>query len=203
MSLSNTGSTASVNLADVSQFLVGSDTLKLTPFFIKNFTIPSIAFAHIGLMNRSGVALHAGADSIDFNDLSLDIMLDSGFQTYFELLDLAMQEVNFEQDIFSTPTFDLWVQVLNSSKEILFRVDFKNCRIASIGEISLDPSAELGASLNVGIVYDYWTYHRSNCHKEIRDNSPIQGIDQTVLDSSGTQKGPNRWINKPLSNVRI
>ena len=201
MSLGNTG-TASVNLA-VSQFLVGSDTLKLTPFFIKNFTIPSIAFAHIGLMNRSGVALHAGADSIDFNDLSLDIMLDSGFQTYFELLDLAMQEVNFEQDTFSTPTFDLWVQVLNSNKEILFRVDFKNCRIASIGEISLDPSAELGASLNVGIVYDYWTYHRSYCEKETRDNSPIKGIDQTVLDSSGTQKGPNRWINKPLSNVRI
>lgn len=196
-------STASVNLADVSQFLVGSDTLKLTPFFIKNFTIPSIAFAHPSLMTRSGVALHTGADSIDFNDLSLDIMLDSGFQTYFELLDLAMQEVNFEQDTFSTPTFDLWVQILNSNKEILFRVDFKNCRIASIGEIALDPSAELGASLNIGVVYDYWTYTRSYCDKVVKNGSPIQGIDETVLDSSGTNKGPNRWIEKPLSSVKI
>lgn len=194
--------TASVNLADVSQFLVGSDTLKLTPFFIKNFTIPSIAFAHPSLMTRSGVALHAGADSIDFNDLSLDIMLDSGFQTYFELLDLAMQEVNFEQDTFSTPTFDLWVQILNSNKEILFRVDFKNCRISSIGEIALDPSAELGVSLNIGVVYDYWTYTRSYCDKVVKNGSPIQGIDETVLDSSGTKKGPNRWIEKPLSTVK-
>lgn len=199
----STASTASVNLADVSQFLVGSDTLKLTPFFIKNFTIPSIAFAHPSLMTRSGVALHTGADSIDFNDLSLDIMLDSGFQTYFELLDLAMQEVNFEQDTFSTPTFDLWVQILNSNKEILFRVDFKNCRISSIGEIALDPSAELGASLNIGVVYDYWTYTRSYCDKEVMNGSPIQGIDETVLDSSGTKKGPNRWIEKPLSSVKI
>lgn len=195
-------SVASVNLADVSQFLVGSDTLKLTPFYIKNFTIPSIAFAHPSLMTRSGVALHTGADSIDFNDLSLDVMLDSGFSTYFELLDLAFSEVDWENDSYACPTFDLWVQVLNPDKELLFRVDFKNCRISSLGEIALDPSAELGASLNVGVVYDYWTYHKKDCHKTIRPESPINSIDETVLDSSFTRKGPNRWVDKPISSVR-
>ena len=195
-------STASVNLADVSQFLVGSDTLKLTPFFIKNFTIPSIAFAHPSLQTRSGVVLHSGADAIDFNDLSLDVMLDSNFKTYFELLDISFSEVDWEHDTFATPEFDLWVQVLNPNKELLFRVDFKNCRIASLGELNLDPSAELGASISVGIVYDYWTYTRSNCNKQIIQGSAIRGIDETVLDSSGCKTSPKRWYEAPLNNIR-
>lgn len=189
--------TASVNLADVSQFLVGSDTLKLTPFFIKSFTIPSIAFSHLNLPTRSGVPLHLGADTISFNDLSFDVMLDSNFNTYFELLDLVMQEVDFESHTFAMPEFDLWVQVLNSNKDLLFRVDFKNCRISSIGDIALDPSAELGASLNVGIVYDYWAYTRSVCSKEPDPQNPA-----VILDSSGCQTGPERWYQKPLTNIK-
>lgn len=191
--------TSSVNLADVSHFLVGSDTLKITPFFIKNFTIPGIAFSHASLMTRSGVALHTGADSISFNELSLDVVLDSGFQTYFELLDLAMQEVDFYNDTFAMPEFDLWVQVLNSNKELLFRVDFKNCRISSIGEISLDPSAELGSVVNVQVVYDYWNYTKSICNKE---QIEVNGS-TVVIDKSKCQTGPTRWYEKPLQTAKV
>lgn len=191
--------TASVNLADVSQFLVGSDTLKITPFFIRNFTIPSIAFAHPSMMTRSGVELRVGADAVSFNELNIDVILDSNFQTYFELLDLALSEVDFEHGSFATPEFDLWVQVLNANKELLFRVDFYHCRISSIGEIALDPSADLGSTLNVGISYDYWKYTRSVCSKElaIKDSET-----QEILDSSGCRVRPERWYSKPLSNMR-
>lgn len=183
--------TASVNLADVSRFLVGSDTLKLTPFFIKTFNIPSIAFSHLELNNRSGTALHLGADTIDFNDLSLDIMLDSDFKTYFELLDLAFTEVDWETGNFAMPAFDLWVQVLNANGEVLFRIDFKNCRISSVGEVSLDPAAELGSTLNVGIVYDYWTYNRSLC--EPQENGKM---------APTCRKGPKRWVENAIKNVK-
>lgn len=173
--------TSSVNLADVSQFLVGSDMLKLTPFFIKNFTIPGIAMSHPELPTRSGVSLRMGADSIDFGELSFEVMLDSGFQTYFELMDLMFTEVDFERDTFSTPCFDLWVQVLNANKEVLFRVDFKNCRIASVGDLNLDPSAELGSSVSVGIVYDFYTYTREICPE------------------GNCRRGPNRWVENSLN----
>lgn len=169
----------SINLADVGQFLVGSDQLKITPFFIKNFTIPSIAFSHPELSTRSGVKLHVGADSIDFNELNLDVVLDSNFSTYFELLDITFSEVDWEHDSFAMPSFDLWVQVLNSNKIPLFRIDFKNCRVSSIGEVALDPSAELGSTIAVGIRYDYWTYARKEC----------------INGDESCRKGPNRWYN--------
>lgn len=178
--------TASVNLADVSQFLVGSDTLKLTPFFIKNFTIPSIAFAHPEMATRSGVKLHLGADSIDFNELSLEVMLDSNFNTYFELLDLAMQEVDWDRDSFAMPSFDLWVQILNQSGELLFRVDFKHCRISSVGEVSLDPTAELGSTVAVTIVYDYFEYVRKEC---------VDGKEKC-------RKGPKRWYENAINSIK-
>lgn len=188
--------TASVNLADVSQFLVGSDTLKITPFYIKNFTVPSVAFSHPSLVNRSGVALNVGADTIDFNDLSLDVVLDSNFTTYFEILDLTFSEVDFDRGSYATPEFDLWVQILNPNGELLFRVDFRNCRISSLGELPLDPSADLGSTLNIGIVYDYWEYTRSVCSKEPNEENT------KIIDKSGCQKGPERWYEKPLNNVR-
>lgn len=198
------GSVGSVNLADVSQFLVGSDTLKVTPFFIKNFTIPGIAFSHASLLTRSGIALGTGADVMDFNDLNMDVVLDSNYSTYFELLDLVFKEVDFHQDTFATPEFDLWVQVLNSQGELLFRVDFRNCRISSIGELALDTSAELGASVSIGVTYDYWEYTRSVCIKEPQSPpSPTnpEGL-EVVVDSSGCKTGPKRWFEKPLNSVR-
>ena len=200
---------SNVNLADVSQFLVGSDTLKLTPFFIKNFTIPSVAFAHPSLMNRSGVALHLGADAVDFNDLSLDITLDSNFKTYFELLDLTFKEVDWNSDTFAMPTFNLWVQVLNQNKELLFRVDFVNCRVASLGEIALDPNAELGATVNVSLVYDYWTYTKSGCVENFTNGDGAGNFtngenrqNPGTVDLSKCTRGPQRWFEKPLQAVK-
>lgn len=181
-----TQSTASINLADVSQFLVGSNTLKLTPFFIKSFTIPSIAFQHPEMATRSGVKLHLGADSVDFNELSFEVMLDSNFETYFELLDLSLSEVNWDQDTFAMPEFDLWVQVLKPNGDVMFRVDFKHCRISSLGEVALDPSAELGSSVPVSITYDYFEYTRILCE----DGNQV------------CRKGPKRWVEDAIYNIK-
>lgn len=183
--------TSSINLADVSQFLVGSDTLKLTPFFIKSFTIPSIAFSHPELGSRNGTKIHLGADSIDFNDLSFEVMLDSGFETYFELLDISMQEVDFEHGSFAMPEFDLWVQVLKPNGDVLFRVDFRNCRISSLGEIALDPNSELGASIQLSLVYDYFEYTRIKCESS---KDPESQESQEVCVT-----GPARWYD----NIKV
>lgn len=172
--------TASTNLADVSRFLVGSDTLKLTPFYIKNFSIPGISMSHIAMPTRSGVKLHLGADSMDFDNLDLEVLLDANFNTYFELLNIAMQEVDPEYDSFATPEFNLWCAVQNTKGEELFRFDFVNCRINSIGALSMDPEAELGSTVSVNIAYDYYKWKRTIRQVDDCTDEPPQIKTETI-----------------------
>lgn len=171
--------TASTNYADLSNFLVGSDTLKITPFFIKAFTIPGVTLSHPQLPTRSGTKLKLGADNIEFGDLTLEVSLDSNFHTYFELMDLTFQEVDWDYDTFAMPEFDLWVVSRNSKGEEMFRFDFHNCRISNIGEISLDPGAELGTSFAVTITYDYYRWSRKVRREVCGPNGETKVIEET------------------------
>ena len=160
--------TASTNFADISQFRVGSNTLKITPFFIKSLNIPGISMVHPQLPTKSGVKLNVGADTIEFEALDLEVLLDNNFDTYFELLELVFKVVDFDYDTFAMPTFDLWIQVLNAKKEELFKFEFSNCRITSISALSLDPEAELGATVSINVVYDFYRWFRRGVHNEIK-----------------------------------
>lgn len=161
---------ASTNLADLSNFMVGSDTLKITPFFIKSFSIPGISFSHPSLPTRSGVNLKLGADNISFGDLDLEVLLDSNFNTYFELLDLAFKEVDWDYDSYSMPRFNLWVVSRDSKGNEKFRFDFINCRINSIGNLTLEPEADLGAMISLSLSYDYYRWSKIERREVCTDN---------------------------------
>lgn len=165
------------NFADLSNFRVGSDTLKLTPFYVKSFNIPSVSFSHIAMATRSGTKLKVGADTIEFGDLDLEVMIDSNFETYFEILDLMFKEVDWNYDSFAMPEFDLWLIVSDSKGNEKFRFDFKNCRINNIGNLNLDPEAELGSMFSLSITYDYFTW-RYNKITEICENGELKKISE-------------------------
>lgn len=149
----------SPNFADASRYLVGSDTLKLTPFYLKDFQIPGVSLSHPELSNRSGTKLHVSADSITFDNLDLNVIIDSEFLTYFELLDWITNTVNVPLGRFSNETdFNLWVRVMDDKYNLRFRLDFHNCRINSLGGINLSPDTEVGFTVPVNISYDYFTY---------------------------------------------
>ena len=130
------------NFADVSRFRVGSNTLKITPFFIKAVEVPGVSISNGKLPTRSGVPLGFSGDNISFEDLQLEVILDSGFETYFELLEVITSQVDFDQDVFNMPTFDLFIQVQNDKNEELFRFEFSECRINSLDPLPLNPEAE-------------------------------------------------------------
>lgn len=175
---------ASTNFADVSRFLVGSDDLCVAPFFIKTFNIPGIQMQHLTMGNRSGTKLHLGADTMEFDPLELEIMLDANFEVYFEFLRLAQTSVDFDRGTFAQPEFSLWVAIMNTSNEVLFRFDFVGCRINSLGSLAMDPEAEPGTSINVSIVYDYYRWQRTPLRTELCE--PKAG----TLDSFGLEIKP-------------
>lgn len=116
---------------------------------------------HPNYATRGGVKLHLGADTMDFDSLELEVLLNSDFSTYFELLDLVSMQIDPENDSFADISFDLWVAVQNSNGNELFRMDFRNCRINSLGALNLDPEAELGSTVSVSISYDFYEYRRN------------------------------------------
>lgn len=173
---------AGTNFADLSRFMVGSDTLKITPFYLKTFTIPGISMSHPSLSTRSGTNLKIGADSMDFDTLEMEVLLDSQFSTYFELMDLVFKEVDFEFDSFAMPEFDLWVSVMDSKQKEIFRFDFHHCRINSLGSVSMDPEAELGSTVALSLSYDYYTWERTKMVEccDHQGNPVTQVITETV-----------------------
>lgn len=161
--------TLSHSLGDVSNFLVGSHSLPIIPFYIKTFTIPGIVLNDLKYQTRSGIPLHLGADSVDFGSLDLEIMLDGDFKTWLEIQKILRNSIDFKRDTFSMPEFDLWVLVLDTvSKNVRFKVVFNHCRFLGISELMLDPSAELGATFTAQVSYDWYDVITDDFENELK-----------------------------------
>lgn len=165
-------------LADLTRFQVGSDVLKSSPFYIKSFPIPGISLNHISMATRSGIRAKFGSDSLEYGDLDLEVILDSNLDSYFELLDLVYQEVDFDYDSFAQPTFDLWVVALDSQGNELLKFDFIGCKINSLGSLNLDAEAELGATVSVSITFEMLRWKRNKITSDCDGNKQI--CEQTV-----------------------
>lgn len=147
-------------MADTSNFLVGSDELKITPFYVKNVSIPQVSMNHIKMNTKSGVDLNLGADTLSFDNLDFEAIIDNNFDVYFEIMTKVFQEVDWDHNSFAMPEFNLWVLVLDSNKSPKFKFTFWHSRFNNVGSLPLDMQSELGITIPVSITYDYYTWER-------------------------------------------
>lgn len=145
------------NLAQKTNYIAGSDKLKLTPFFLTAVNIPGVNFSHPEISGRYGVKMNVTGDSITYNALSFEMLIDEDFEIYHEFMDKAVESINPESGSFSSQEFDFWIQINNNKGNKLFKIEFYNCRLESIGDIQLDTQDEITEhSMTVDIKYDYY-----------------------------------------------
>ena len=151
------------NLAQKPNFTAGSETFPNLLLYLTSVSIPGINFNHTELGGRDGARLNVSGDTLTFNSLSFEMLIDEDFMIYHEFMDEIMKTVNVKNGTFSDSDFPFWVQIYNSKGNSLFRVDFNNCRIESIGAIELatqDDTTEY--TIPVEIKYDYHTIERGD-----------------------------------------
>lgn len=144
------------NLAQKTNYVAGSVALELAPFYLTTVNIPGINFTHVDVGGKAGRFSVTG-DTLSYNILSFEMLIDEDFKIYHEFMDKAIKAINSETGTFASQEFDFWIQINNNKGNKLFKIEFYNCRLESIGDIQLDSQDEITEhNMNVDIKYDYF-----------------------------------------------
>lgn len=146
------------NLAQKTNFTAGSSVFKDVPFFITALNIPGFNLNHNPLGARGGTHVLSSGDTISWNQLSIDILLDEDLKIYSELMAIIKKNINVESGTFDDFIFDFWIEINNNKGNLVLKLNFTNCRIDSIGDIQLDTQDDSTEHLmNFSMVYDFYT----------------------------------------------
>ncbi len=150
------------NLAQKTNYLAGSDKLELMPFYLTSVNVPGVNFSHPEIGGRYGSRLNVTGDTLVYNTLAFEMLIDEDFKIYHEFMDKVFKNINPETGSYATQEFDFWIQINNNKGNKLFKIEFYNCRIESVGDILLDSQDDSTEHLmNVDIKYDYFRVIRS------------------------------------------
>ena len=145
------------NLAQKTNWTAGTDKFPLMPFYLTNISIPGMNFSLPETGSRFGSRINLPSDTITFNSLSFDFLIDEDFEIYRTFYSYIINSINPEKGTFADISFDLWVELNNSKGNKIMKFEFYNCRIESIGDIELDTtSPETEGTMNLGIKFDYF-----------------------------------------------
>ena len=145
------------NLAQKTAWEAGSNKLQLANLYLQNFSIPGISFSHPDIYAHPAARLGLVADSISFNECSLDLLIDENYRMYFEIMDTVFKQINPENGTFANQEFDFFVNLKNQKGENVFTVNFFNCRFTSVSDITLSTQGdETYNTLSVSLRYDYY-----------------------------------------------
>jgi len=145
------------NFAAKTNFVAGSDKLELLPTYLTSVNIPGINLSHPEIGGRSGSRLNVTGDTITWNALSIEVLVDEDFKIYHEFTNRIFENISPENGTFANTEFDFWVEISNSKGNKLFKIEFYNCRFETIADIQLDTQDDITEFLlGLEIKYNYY-----------------------------------------------
>lgn len=145
------------NLAQGTNYTAGSSELDLLPFYLTTVNIPGLNFSHPEIGGRTGAKLNLSGDSITYNTLSMEVLIDEDFQIYDDIITKIYNTVSPNSGSFANTEFNFWVQINNSKGNPLFKLEFFNCRFESVGDIQLNTQdSETEHTMALEVKYDYY-----------------------------------------------
>lgn len=145
------------NLAQKTNFILGTSKLPNSILHVQSLNIPSVSVSHIKTIGgRFGTPLAIGADSAEYSEINLEVLLDEDLNIFRELINLMQSQVQPGTGVFEDTYWDFWLQVNNNKGNQLFRIDFIHSRLSSISDIALDSSDDGFNTMSLSIVYDYF-----------------------------------------------
>lgn len=145
------------NLAQKTNYIAGSAAFEHIPFFLTTINIPGLSLNHPEIGGRAGTRLNLSADTINWNALSFEMLIDEDFEIYKEVHNLVKKNIILKDGTFRDFYFDFFIEISNNKGNKVLRVDFSNCRITSIGDIELSTQDETTEhTMQVEMVFDYY-----------------------------------------------
>ena len=150
------------NFAQPTNFLCGSGDLDLTQIYCTSVSLPGFNLNNPFVTSGGGSPLNLGGDNIIYNPLSLSLIIDEDYEIYFEFITKLQDSISSTTGIFADRAFDFFINITNAKGITLFKVNFVNARLQSMGDLNLDTSSdETEILLPIELVYDRIEYTRS------------------------------------------
>lgn len=168
MSINNNSYSTSSNI----QF--GSSEMKDIWWNAQTFQLPAITLSPLKVNTRSGAMIGLASDTVEYDDLSIDIILDKEWKVYDELYAHFLKRLNVETGEFlKYDQFDLWVEIFNGKGESVKKFWFYNCRLLSFGDVAFTTQSadDEHNYLNMSFTYDYMDYSNSFLKERYNDNN--------------------------------
>jgi len=145
------------NLAQKTNWTAGSDKFPLLQFYLTNISIPGLNFNYPETGGRFGARINLPADTVSYNSLNFDFLIDEDFEIYKTFYKYFIESVSAKKGTFADIIFNLWVELNNSKSNKILKFEFYNCRIETIGDIELDTTSdETESVMNLSIKFDYF-----------------------------------------------
>lgn len=145
------------NFAQKTNWTAGSDKFPLMPFYLTNVSIPGMSFNIPETGSRFGSRMNLASDTINYNSLSFDFLIDEDFEIYKTFYKYLIEGINPESSNFADKSFNLWIELNNSKSNKILKFEFYNCRIETISDIELDTTDDsTEITMNLGIKFDYF-----------------------------------------------
>lgn len=150
------------NLAQKTNWTAGSPSFDKMEFYLTNVNIPGINFDHPEVGGKSSSKMKLNSDIIQYNNLSLEFLIDEDFQLYVDFMNIVNQHVNIKNGTFKDFCFDFWIEINNSKGNKVLKLDFSNCRLLSIGDINLDTQDDITEhTLSIDLGFDYYQIEKN------------------------------------------
>ncbi len=157
-----------------SNIIFGSTALQNIWWNAQTFQLPSISLSPPQVNTRAGALINLAGDTVDFGDLSIDLILDKEWRVFDELYAHFVKRLNVETGKFiKYGQFDLWVEFFDGEGNSQKKFWFYNCRMTSFGDLSLTTQGtedDLNV-LNVSFVFDYMDYSNSFYKERISEGT--------------------------------
>ena len=138
--------------------MFGSDQLPNVWVNAQTFQLPSISLTPPQINSRSGALVGLASDTVDYGDLSMDLILDKEWKVWDDLYRFFIQELDVEKGIFlKQKKLDIWIEYFDGSGKSKKKFFFYNCRLLNFGEVqssTMDSDDTLN-TLNIGFLFDY------------------------------------------------
>lgn len=145
------------NFAQRTNWIAGSDKFEKVPMYLTTVNIPGITFSHPEVGGRNSAKIHLSGDTISYNTLTFDMIVDEDLEIYRELMKVVNKNINVEEGTFRDFYFDFWIELNNNKGNHIMKLEFFNCRLESIADIILDSQDESTEFLlSVELSFDYY-----------------------------------------------
>lgn len=144
-----------INYSRSSNYRIYLPILKNIVNYAQTISMPGFSFSLPEYGGFTGSKIYNAPDSVSYDSLTINLLLDEKYDIYKQLLNFIRQSVHPNNGTFKNISFTMAVEVVDNKGYDTFKVFFEGCRVESIGGFDFSSNSEdVEQTLSLTIKFD-------------------------------------------------